>query len=532
MLTKKRITLIGILLVLVIGGAYSYFRLVVGQRLTPQASAKLVPERASSLTFINTDPDVWSHLEKYGTPEAQTVWKGYLEQIEQDILPHSELNYEEDIAPWLSGMAIAHFPSFNPFSQDKNVLVIAGITNSLKARNFLGSLKNNGSTQVRQRQYQGVTITEVETADGGRASGAMVQGYILFSPQGKVIEQAIATTQGQPSFASEEGMQQLLSRGLNLENPAAQVYLTDYSQWLGKGLAGQGFDVIESAVMGIELKPEGIHWQTLALSAETEFLTLPPNESQLLSEFPESTVALINGHQLDQLWSQLVDRSQETPLLRVGLSVMRRWARSWDLDLDQDVFSWLNGEYAIALFPTQESSLPNLPFAGGILIESSQPEIGEKTLGKLSNIARKNPFLTQETEILGNTEVTTWQDPSQQPFLSYGWLQEERLMVTVATPLRIFAEKQGENSLRNSPQFSAMAEHLPDSNFGYVYFDIKQAMTLLEAIPQHPLKKLSPQAKVTLNSMEQVALTAFQPEPSLRQIDIFLSLTATAIDQN
>ena len=39
------------------------------------------------------------------------------------LSPNSELNYEEDIAPWLSGMAIAHFPSFNPFSQDKNVLV-------------------------------------------------------------------------------------------------------------------------------------------------------------------------------------------------------------------------------------------------------------------------------------------------------------------------------------------------------------------------------------------------------------------------
>jgi len=201
MFTKKRITLIGILLVLVIGGAYSYFRLVVGKRLTPQAGAKLVPERASTLTFIDTNPAVWSELEHYGTPEAQAIWKNYLEQLERDILPHSELNYEEDIAPWLSGMAIAHFPSFNPFSQDKNVLVIAGITNSLKARNFLRSLNNYGSAEAKQRQYQGVTITEIETADGNRVSGAMVQGYVLFSPRGKIIEQAIATAQGQPSFA-------------------------------------------------------------------------------------------------------------------------------------------------------------------------------------------------------------------------------------------------------------------------------------------------------------------------------------------
>jgi hypothetical protein len=211
---------------------------------------------------------------------------------------------------------------------------------------------------------------------------------------------------------------------------------------------------------------------------------------------------------------------------------MRRWARSWDLDLDQDVFSWLDGEYAIALFPTQESSLPNLPLAGGILIESSQREVGEQTLAKLTKIAAKNPFLTQETERLGNTEVTIWQDPSQQPLLNYGWLQKERLMITVATPLRIFAEKQGDNSLRNSPQFKAMAAHLPDSNFGYVYLNIKQAMTFLETMPQHPLKKLSPEAKATLNSLEQVALTAFQPEPSWRQIDLFLTLTSTTDDRN
>ncbi|AFZ44764.1 hypothetical protein PCC7418_2622 [Halothece sp. PCC 7418] len=531
MFNKKRITLVGIILLLIAGGIYGYFRLIVGKRLTPQASAKILPESASTMLFMETDPEVWSELEQYGTTEAQAVWQSSLQELEQEFLPDANIDYEEDVAPWLSGIAIANFPSINPFSQEENVLLIAGITNSLKAGNFLRSLESNEETEVRQRQYKGVTITEVKTAQGDRASAAMLQGYVLFSQQGNLIEQTIDTAQGDPAFASDEGVQKLLSQGLNLENPAAQVYFRNYTQWLGNNFSGSGLDIIESAVMGVSFEAEGLHLQTLALSAETNFLSLSPNDSQLLSEFPDSTLAVINGHQLDQVWSQVVRQSEDNPVLGIGLSVMRRWAKSWDLDLDQDVFSWLDGEYAIALFPTEESSLPNLPLAGGILIQSSQREVGEQTLAKLGKIAAKNPFLDQETETLGNTTITTWEDPSQQPLLSYGWLQDERLMVTVGTPFRIFAQQQGERALKNSRQFSAIAQQLPETNFGYIYLDMQQGMTLLETIPQQPLKNLSPEAKATLNSIRQIALTASQPKPSLRQIDLFLSLESTATER-
>jgi len=43
---------------------------------------------------------------------------------------------------------------------------------------------------------------------------------------------------------------------------------------------------------------------------------------------------------------------------------------------------------------------------------------------------------------------------------------------------------------------------------------------------------VSPEAQAALNSIQKMALTASQPEPSVDQIDLFLSLTAKAIDQN
>jgi len=259
MLSKKRITLVGILLILVIGGAYSYFRLIVGKRLTPEAGAKLVPEQPSIMTFVNTDPTVWSQLNQYGTPEAQALWEQTLEQLEQDILPSHEVNYADDIAPWLSGMAIAYLPSLNPFTQDQNFLIIAGITNSLQAGNFLRSLDGSEGTEVTQREYQGVTITEVKTADGDRASGTILEGYLLFSQRGRLIEQSIDTAQGQPSFASETGMKQILARGLNLDKPAVQVYLHDDQQWFKQPLFNQGLGMIESGVMLRFIQKEYIH---------------------------------------------------------------------------------------------------------------------------------------------------------------------------------------------------------------------------------------------------------------------------------
>ena len=532
MLSKKRITLVGILLILVIGGAYSYFRLIVGKRLTPESGANLVPEQASMMTFINTDPAVWSQLNQYGTPEAQALWEENLEQLEQEILPSHEINYEDDIAPWLSGIAIAYLPSLNPFTQDQNFLIIAGITNSLQAGNFLRSLDGSEGTEVTQRQYQGVTITEVETADGDRASGAMVEGYLLFSQRERIIEQAIDTAQGQPSFASEAGMEEILARGLNLDKPAVQVYLNDDQQWFKNPFFNQGSKIIESGVMGFEFQPEGIHSQTLVLSTATDFLTLSPNESHLLTALPERTIAVINGHQLDQVWSQFVERSEKNPFLRTGLSLMRRWARSREIDLDQDVFRWLDGEYAIALFPTTESTLPNLPLAGGILIESSQRDVGEAALSKFGKIAAENPFLEKTTATLGKTQVTTWRDRSEQPVVSYGWLEDKRLMVTLATPFRSFAQPQGKKTFGNSTPFTAMAQRLPDSNLGYIYFNMNQTIPFLESLPQNPLQDISSEGKALLNSTQQMALTVSQPAPSFRQLDLFLSLESTPNESN
>ena len=533
MLTRNRITIIAVLLLLAVGGSYLYFRLIVGKRLTPQAGAKLIPDEATAMTFINTDPQPWSHLQNYGTPAAQEFWENNLEAFEQDSLNDSGIDYEEDIAPWLGGLAIAYFPSSNPLSsQEGDFLAIAGITNSLKAQQFFNSLEGEETVTLTQRQYEGVTIIEMETQEGDRASGARVDGYILFAEAGKMIEKAIDTARGEASFASQTEVQTMLSQGLTLDNPVIQVYSTDSGKLLQENLPQEippGVNFTQSFVTGVALEAEGIYVQSIALiPEEEEVMTLPPNDSKLLAEFPEDTIAVMNGHGLSEIWSDIVRQSQDNPFLRVGVEGMRQAARSLDLDLDEEVFAWLDGEYAIGLFPTRQSSLSDLPIAGGILIESSRREVGEKTLSKLGAIGRSNPFLTEETEFLGRTEVTTWLDPSQRTMLTYGWLEEERLMMTVATPFRTFAQKQGKNSLKDSSHFSAIAQRLPASNFGYVYFDMNRALSTLETLPQQPLATMPPEVKATLDSIQQIGVTLSQPDSSFSQLDAFMALESTS----
>jgi len=77
-----------------------------------------------------------------------------------------------------------------------------------------------------------------------------------------------------------------------------------------------------------------------------------------------------------------------------------------------------------------------------------------------------------------------------------------------------------------------MAQRLPGSNLGYIYFDMNQTIPLLESLPQEPLQDVSPEGKALLNSTRQMALTISQPAPSFRQLDLFLSLESTPNESN
>jgi len=547
MLNKKWITIVIILILAAVGGTFLYLRFLAGKRLTLQTGAELVPQNAEMMAFISSDPQDWSQLKEYGTPELREIlqsnWEEQKPQFfkQQKDSADSEINYEEDIAPWLGNVAIASFSNSkdeqdSSGSQDEqakekqNFLAIAGIKNPIQAWRFRNSLDQDQAT-IEKQDYQGVTIRTMETEDGERYHLARVKGYLLVSSAPTVIESTIDTVKKEKSsFASTVDI-----KPLNLDDPVASFYLSDEILKVPERVTDTPENVekqidqlpIQSMAMGVDLKPKGVHLQTSAqVKSQEEPFEFDANKSQLLGKLPKDTIMSINGKNLSAIWSQLKERSENNPSLKKGIENFQEMV---PIDLDEEGFGWIDGEYAIALFPTQKSLFPEFGVGGALLIESSQPEKGKQLLTTLGDMSQGLGDVSSRETTMNNTNVTLWElQQLPQPVVSHGWLEKELLLLTIGTPFQSVTDTDQQNSLKVSDKFSAIEQLFPNQNSGYLYFDVEQAMTVLENLPQDPFQQTPREAKAIMKSLRQVGLTTSQPNPNTAQIDLFVSLESSS----
>ena len=229
----------------VVGGiaAYMYFlKGPSGDSSGAIASARVVPDDALVATYITTDPQAWSKLEQFGTPEAQKVVSNSLEAFNKQTLASGNISYEKDLKPWIGGIMVALLPS-NPVqptqatpqvtrqtAQEPNVLMVVGIKDKVSALNLANRLKSQKDVKSQEIDYKGEKITETK-GQGKPTYSAIVNNnnYLVFSQDKRAIEQAIDTVKGEPSFANKKGASEILSKGVDVQNAVAQIYVPDYA---------------------------------------------------------------------------------------------------------------------------------------------------------------------------------------------------------------------------------------------------------------------------------------------------------------
>jgi len=216
-------------------GAYWYFKGNFGSGSIPLASAKVVPDEALMATFISTDPRPLAQLQQFGTPEAEKLVEKSLQDFDRQVLAKSNINYEQDIKPWLGSVTIAVLPPSpirqvrtTSFSSQPNILLVLGIKNGLSVWNFSKKLKADKTVTSQQFDYKGQKITE-SIGKGEPIYSSILDGRVVLAPAKQAVEQAIDTYKGEPSFATKAGIDSTFAKSLQLKNPIAQIYLPDYA---------------------------------------------------------------------------------------------------------------------------------------------------------------------------------------------------------------------------------------------------------------------------------------------------------------
>lgn len=507
------------------GGVYLYLRgQLPWQRFTPLQSAKVIPETAFASSFVSTDAKAWSVLAKYGTPESRTAVSQGLEELQKNIFT-DKIDYQRDIEPWIGSISFAFLPATTPGQSE--LLTVIGIKDKIKASEFQKQLGQKVNRKTSTSDYKGITITAIDWQDNTTIYTAVTGDFLLISYDKKVLEAAINTYQGQPSFSSKPEVRKLLSQSLNLPNTLATIYIDDYAKILGADAnlspqSRQELAKIQDIVAGVGVTDTGLQLQMVAKLAPETISNLPsPSRNQVLNYLPGDTIALWSGNNLKQGWEEAEKQSQTNPELQAFLRQIRENFQMATLDADKEVFNWMDREFAFGIIPNQQA-VGGLGFGGMMIWQTGDQKAAKTTLDRLNQLVKTVPFITIKNSQISGQDVTEWK-AEEQAILTYTWPNNDTLKMTVGIPY----QPQPNQPISKSEIFQASIANLPKNNLGYFFIDVEQIIAKAGGINNLPATELTPEAKVFLESVRGIGITATMPDKTTSKIDVLFSLKQT-----
>ena len=561
---KKRsfswLLLVGALLVA--GGAGAYFYLQGnGRKLNPLDSGKVVPDDAMLTAYIDTDSPNWAKLQNFGSPEAQAAIAEGFESFQNGIFENDGLNYQEDLKPWVGDVTLVILPpsshgaaasdpnsstsevesSQTASDSEANLLVIVGIKNPLKAWMFSRNLKSQPDVTTENFNYKGVSISATQVTEDAPTYSAVMGKYLVIAEQQSILEKAIDTYQGSTSLANSEKGSEILKKWTENENKIAQIYLPNsplLSQQFQETVSGtsertqgeEDFEGFKYAVITAGIDEAGMRVRAIAKVDPQAFSQPDPPaaDALLLNRFPSETIALITGQELKSSWETVVKQTSGDPMIQGMFKGFKSSIKqSVDLDIEQDILSWMDAQFALGLISSNQGLLAQLGFGGALLFETSDRPLAEAGLKKINETLKKKlPVpLETDTSTYQNIEVTEWKIPLQDIVLGgYGWLEENLLFIALGQPTIEVMSETLSDPLQNSANFQTIAGSLPTPNQGYFYLDMDKVMTLLNRAPLPPGNEIPPEVLAVLNSIQGVGVTSSWPESEINQMDMLLAL--------
>lgn len=536
--------------VVVAGGvtAYMYFQGPSGDTSGALGSAKVVPSTALMATYITTDPQAWAKLDQFGTPEAQKLLVKGLENLPQDLLSASNISYEKDIQPWVGGVMVAVLPpnptqlaqSSQPNSVSKerpepNTLMVVEIKDKLNALNFANKLKEQKGVTVKESDYKGEKITE--TTENGRLtySAILNNHHLVLAPQRQSVENAIDTFKGQPSFANQAGAKNLLNSNADVENILAQVYIPDYVGMVQKLVAAspqsrqlppqslQQLQHIKSVVARVGVDNQGLRMKAIAnLDPQLNKFEYKSTPANIIKQLPSDTFALFTGNGISGTWKTIVEQSKDYPEFNQIVQLVRGQLQFVNIDLDKDVFGWMDQEFAFGAVPSNQGMSASLGFGGALIFQTSDRQTATATLSKLDNLAKTQQLKISKRNI-GGKDVTEWQIPRQGALLSHGWLDQNTVFLALGGSIAEAIASTNSPKLDNSENFKTVTGTLQQPNAGYFYMDVDKTASLLNrfAVTRQPLPS---QANTVLSSIRGLGVTVTSPNQSTTQLEMLLAL--------
>ena len=530
------ISVLGVAIALGFGGRY-LSRQVLGKELTPIDAAQVIPNQALFAAFVETDSQKWSEVKGLVNARSQKIIETQIDRLQASIAAESaDFDYQQDIQPWLDGAMFALVPE-DVNQYDSDVLIVLGIKNKLKANNFVKKFQKKSQAELQESKYKGIKIVESTTKNNNLTVSALIGNRLLLAEEKEIIEGAIDAHKEDAAWADDAQTKAVFEQKLDVGTNLAQAYFPKYGEFINQGMEVDPdlpslysdlmsiYASVESATTALGVESQGLRWRSTTNLNSDEFSKyVTHSKSSILKRFPDRTVALVSGSGISQFWSQSLvflkqnrDTSRYLNLASLGIR------ETTDLELESDIFNWMDGEFALGIVNTPQPLHPQLDinYSAGLVFETSQPEKAQQTLAKLENSLQQNLAIAPTQNKINQKTVSQLRAPGTDGALNYGWLDENHLLF--AWDDFAFESIGGSKQpLAKSKGFKAMTKKVPDRGFGYFYLDVAQVMT---TVNQLPIVQSDPDAETILpffNSVKAIGSNVTMPDKRTAQQDVFV----------
>ena len=534
-----------VLLLIVVAGFYWFFgkspvNLVGDGTASEPGAAIFVSKNAPVMVSMLINPD---RLEAKSSDRE-------LSKLKTSLLAKSGIDYKQDVQPWLGNEITLAVTSLDidrdPANGQKLGYLMALASNQPeKSREFVDLLFSKraiAGENLVVEQYEGVKlISDTSLSEKGLLVGASVGDFVLFANDPKVLRDAINNVQAPDlnltnSLQYQKALKQLPKNSL----AAAFLNLPAVAEWQNLKVSEPTYD---SQIVSLALNSKGLLAETSLLASSA---TSPPS-SQLsqpvgaLNYIPETAGLAISGVDLSnldksdlaKLWKQVttaISGSQKD----VSSSLVQPLAdveKGWGIDLRRDIFSWVQGEYAIALLPREEQINPDWVF----VVEKSEgvPE----GISRLDAIA-SSQGLTVSSLTLDNQKISTWTklttviNNTDRGSESINLKAKAQGVHTSLGNYEIFTSsidvmnqvlKVKDNSLVKNRDFQDSIAAIPQPNQGYLYLDWANSHEIVER--EIPILKLAEVvAKPFLEKVRSLIVSSYGSDTGLLKGGIFFQL--------
>lgn len=245
-------------------------------------------------------------------------------------------------------------------------------------------------------------------------------------------------------------------------------------------------DAIETFIY---LQPEGLRAQSrLRLRQPAIALAQLDAIDTIYDQIPAPTYLLASGQDFRRQWQQISAGLQATPATANGLDQARMFFQTiTGLNLDEDLISWMDGEYAFFLFPSEQNAFdlvfPRLDMGVGLMIQTSDRAAAEAALQQLDTQVSALNFSAIAHQV-NEQPIVSWEPglaagDRNVSLLTHAWVDDQTLVLTTGIEPMGRLNPAPLDALSESYTFQSATQSFPQPNRGYFYVNLGSTLALI-----------------------------------------------------